>query len=111
MPTINALAESTVGSFKTELIGQQGPWRDIDQIELETLNWVHWFNTERPHAYLDDLTPETAEHLHYDHQNSTDTRRMTQNNECPDTPGGLNAGFRSSVDRTVGHGRSPCDRV
>lgn len=63
----NALAESTVGSFKNELIRRQGPWRDVDHVELETLNWVHWFNTERPHEYLDDLTPEAAEELHYAH--------------------------------------------
>lgn len=64
----NALAESTVGSFKNELIGRQGPWRGVDQVAIETLNWVHWFNTERPHEYLDDLTSEAAEHLHYDHR-------------------------------------------
>lgn len=64
----NALAESTVGSFKNELIRRQGPWRDVEHVEIQTLNWVHWFNTERPHEYLDDLTPETAEKLHYDHK-------------------------------------------
>ena len=64
----NALAESTVGSFKNELIRRQGPWRNVDQVEIETLNWVHWFNTERPHEYLYDLTPEAAEQLHYDHK-------------------------------------------
>jgi putative transposase len=62
----NALAETTVGSFKNELIRRKGPWRDADHVEVETLQWVHWFNTERPHEYLDDLTPEQAEQLHYD---------------------------------------------
>lgn len=62
----NALAETTVGSFKNELIRRQGPWRDVEHIEVGTLDWVHWFNTERPHEYLDDLTPEAAEQLHYD---------------------------------------------
>ena len=61
----NALAETTVGSFKNELIWREGPWRDADHVELETLNWVDWFNTERPHEYLDDLTPARAEELHY----------------------------------------------
>ena len=64
----NALAESTVGSFKSEPIRSQGLWRNLDQVETETLNWVHWFNAERPHEYLDDLTSEAAEHLHYDHK-------------------------------------------
>ena len=53
----NALAETTVGSFKNELIWREGPWRDGDHVEIETLTWVDWFNTERPHEYLDDLTP------------------------------------------------------
>lgn len=61
----NALAETTVGSFKNELIWREGPWRDVDHVEIETLTWVDWFNTERPHEYLDDLTPARAEQLHY----------------------------------------------
>lgn len=61
----NALAETTLGSFKTELIRRQGPWRDIDHVEIETMTWVDFFNTERPHEYLDNLTPVTVENLHY----------------------------------------------
>jgi putative transposase len=61
----NALAETTVGSFKTELIRRQGPWRDIDHVEIETMTRVDFFNTERPHEYLDDLTPMAVENLHY----------------------------------------------
>ena len=64
----NALAETTVGSFKNELIRRQGPWRDVNQVEVATAEWVAWFNTERPHEYLDDFTPEAAEKLHYDHR-------------------------------------------
>ena len=64
----NAMAETTVGSFKNELIRRQGPWRDVDHVELATAEWVVWFNTERPHEYLDDFTPEAAEKLHYDHR-------------------------------------------
>lgn len=62
----NALAETTIGSFKNELIRRLGPWRDVDHIEIEAAQWIHWFNTERPHEYLDDLTPAEAEQLHYD---------------------------------------------
>ena len=64
----NALAETTVGSFKNELIRRQGPWRDVNQVEIATAEWVVWFNTERPHEYLDDFTPEAAEKLHYDYR-------------------------------------------
>ena len=64
----NAMAETTVGSFKTELIRRQGPWRDVDQVELATAEWVEWFNTERPHNELDDFTPAEVERLHYAHR-------------------------------------------
>jgi putative transposase len=66
----NALAETTVGSFKNELIRRQGPWRGVDHIEIETLNWVDWFNTERPHKFLDDLTPARIEEHHYAHKHA-----------------------------------------
>jgi len=66
----NALAETTVGSFKNELIRRQGPWRDVNHVELGTAEWVQWFNTERPHEYLDDFTPEAVEKLHYDHRHT-----------------------------------------
>jgi putative transposase len=66
----NALAETTVGSFKNELIRRQGPWHGVDHVEIETLNWVDWFNTERPHEFLDDLTPARIEELHYAHQHA-----------------------------------------
>ena len=65
----NALAESTIGLYKTELIKRFGPWRDCEMVEIETLEWVHWFNTERPHESIDDLTPEFVEQFHYDTKN------------------------------------------
>lgn len=64
----NAMAETTIGSFKNELIRRQGPWRDVDQVEIGTAEWVVWFNTERPHEELDDFTPKAVEELHYDHR-------------------------------------------
>jgi putative transposase len=61
----NAMAESQIGAYKTELIRPLGPWRDVEQVEIETLNWVDWFNTERTHESIDDLTPIQAEEVHY----------------------------------------------
>ncbi|MEG9227288.1 IS3 family transposase [Aeromicrobium sp. Sec7.5] len=61
----NALAESQIGLFKSELIRPEGPWRGLEHVELETLNWVDWFNNERPHESIDDLTPVQAEEVHY----------------------------------------------
>lgn len=61
----NALAESQIGLYKAELIRPEGPWRGVEHVELETLNWVDWFNNGRPHEALSDLTPVAAEQLHY----------------------------------------------
>jgi len=51
----NALAESVIGLFKTEVIRHAGPWRCLDDVEYATLEWVAWFNTCRllePLGYL-----------------------------------------------------------
>lgn len=59
----NALAETTNGLFKTECVhGPDAPpvWDDVDQLELATLSWVHWFNHERLHSHCGDVPP--AEH-------------------------------------------------
>ncbi len=64
----NALAESQIGLFKSELIWPHGPWRDRDHLEAAVLDWVCWFNTERPHESIDDITPVAVEDLHYRHR-------------------------------------------
>jgi len=61
----NALAESQIGIYKTELIRPEAPWRDVDHVEIRTLDWVDWFNLERPHESIDDLTPIQTEQIHY----------------------------------------------
>jgi putative transposase len=61
----NALAESQIGAYKAELIRPEGPWRDVEHVELATMEWVDWFNHERPHESVDDLTPIEAEQAHY----------------------------------------------
>jgi putative transposase len=43
----NALAESIIGLYKTELIRRRGPWKGIDDVEFGTLEWVDWFNNRR----------------------------------------------------------------
>ncbi|MDN5856852.1 MAG: integrase core domain-containing protein, partial [Actinomycetia bacterium] len=64
----NALAESQIGLYKSELIWPHGPWRNREHVEIETLEWVHWFNTERIHESIDDLTPMQVEQFHYTHR-------------------------------------------
>jgi hypothetical protein len=43
----NALAETVIGLFKTELIKPHGPWRTVEQVEIATLEYVDWFNHRR----------------------------------------------------------------
>ena len=64
----NAMAESVMGLFKTELhrnpaalITNGGPWRGLDDLEIAICAWVAWFNDERLHGELDDRTPAEVE--------------------------------------------------
>ena len=57
----NALAESTNGLYKTEVIAQKGPMRTALQVELETASWVSWYNQTRVHSYCCDLPPAEFE--------------------------------------------------
>jgi putative transposase len=63
----NALAETTNGLYKTELV--YGPdatgWDDVDELELATLSWVHWFNEDRLHAHCADVPPAEFETAFY----------------------------------------------
>jgi putative transposase len=64
----NALAETTNGLYKTECVrGPDAPavWDDVDQLELETLAWVHWFNEQRLHGHCDDVPPAEFEAAFY----------------------------------------------
>ena len=61
----NALAESVIGLFKTEVIRPHGPWRHLDEVEFATLDWVHWFNTERLLEPLGYLPPAEFERQYH----------------------------------------------
>ncbi len=63
----NALAESVIGLYKTELIKARRPWRGFDDVEIETAEWVDWYNHRRLFEYCDDLTPVEAETAHHAH--------------------------------------------
>ena len=70
----NAMAETTIGIFKTELhrnpaalARNGGPWRGLDDLEIAVCGWVSWFNDERLHSELGDRTPAEIE-ADYRHQ-------------------------------------------
>jgi putative transposase len=63
----NALAETTNGLYKAECV--YGPdtagWDDVDELELATLSWVHWFNEQRLHGHCNDVPPAEFEAAFY----------------------------------------------
>jgi putative transposase len=68
----NALMESTIGLYKTELIDRQRSWTGRNEVERETAAWVHWFNTERLHSALDYRPPVEFEDLYRDTTTTAD---------------------------------------
>jgi len=58
----NAMAESLVDSYKTELIRDR-VWRTRAQVELATIEWVGWYNHDRLHEALGDIPPVEFEQL------------------------------------------------
>jgi putative transposase len=61
----NALAETVIGLFKTELIKPRGPWRTVEQVEIATLEYVDWFNHRRLYEACGDIPPAELEVAHY----------------------------------------------
>lgn len=68
----NALAETVVGLYKTELIGRREPWRSLEQVELATAEWVDRWNHRRLHGADGDLPPAEYEQLYYRQCDTTD---------------------------------------
>jgi transposase InsO family protein len=61
----NALAETTIGIYKTELVARQGPWTNPNQLEIATLEWVDWSNHRRLHEACGYRPPAEHEALYY----------------------------------------------
>jgi transposase InsO family protein len=61
----NALAETVIGLFKTEVIHPRGPWRSFEAVEFATLEWVDWFNKRRLLGPIGNRPPAEAEAAYY----------------------------------------------
>ena len=61
----NALAESIIGLYKTEVIHRKGPWRHLERVEFATLDWVDWFNTRRLLEPIGYVPPAEYEASYY----------------------------------------------
>jgi putative transposase len=64
----NALAETVIGLFKTEIIYARGPWRSLDAVEYATLEWVDWFNHRRLLEPIGHVPPAEFEEAYYRQQ-------------------------------------------
>ena len=64
----NALVETIIGLYKTELIYHEGPWKGIDHVEYQTFEWVDWFNMVRLLEPIGDIPPIEFENLYYQRQ-------------------------------------------
>jgi putative transposase len=62
----NALAESIIGLYKTEVIQRKGPWRHLEGVEFATLHWVDWFNTRRLLEPIGYVPPAEYEARYYE---------------------------------------------
>jgi transposase InsO family protein len=64
----NALAESIIGLYKTEVIHRRGPWRTFETVEFATLKWIDWFNNRRLFGPLGYIPPAQYEEAYYRRQ-------------------------------------------
>ena len=60
----NVLAETINGLYKAELVRKKGPWKTIEALEWETLNWVPWFNQQRLLGPIGHIPPAVFEALY-----------------------------------------------
>jgi transposase InsO family protein len=61
----NALAETIIGVYKTEVIRRRAPWRNMDAVEYATLEWVDWFNHRRLLEPIGNILPAELEASYY----------------------------------------------
>jgi transposase InsO family protein len=61
----NALAETIIGLYKTEVIHRRGPWRHLEAVEYATLEWIDWFNHRRLLEPIGNVPPAELESSYY----------------------------------------------
>ena len=64
----NALAETVIGLFKTEVIRKRGPWKSLEAVEFAALEWVDCFNHRRLLEPIGNIPPAEHEALYYQQQ-------------------------------------------
>ena len=92
----NALAESVIPVFKTEVIGSRGPGKNLDAVRFATLEWVEWFNHRRLLEPLDYLPPVQFEEEYY-RQAAEEEEQALRTAESP-----MNPAVQEQAKGTVG---------
>jgi transposase InsO family protein len=80
----NALAESIIGLYQTEVIQRTGPWRPLEGVEFATLHWVDWFNTRRLLEPIGYVPPAEYEAQYYALASQGGARRHPDPNSALD---------------------------
>ena len=100
----NALAETIIGLYKTELIRRRGPWKGIDQVEYATLEWVDWFNHRRLLEPIGHVPPAEFEAA-FQREEDPSYPARTQAPEPPMNPGRFTSRKLAEQDSCgAGHG-------
>lgn len=61
----NALAETIICLYQTEVVAPRGPWKSFDAVDYAVAEWVAWFNTKRLLGPIGDRTPVEAEDAYW----------------------------------------------
>jgi putative transposase len=72
----NALAETIIGLYKTELVHRRGPWKGLDEVEYATLEWVDWFNHRRLLEPIGHVPPAEFEATYHQREDPSRTDRL-----------------------------------
>ena len=85
----NALAETINGLYKTEVIRRRGPWKNIDDVEYATLEWVDWFNNRRILGPIGNIPPAEYELMYYQQLEESAPRRHDSHKRVSGKPGAI----------------------
>ena len=83
----NALAETIIGLFKTEVICRRGPWSHSEAVEFATLEWVDWFNHRRLLEPIGNIPPRRSRGALLCPNHRSGHGRLTQTKSPPGNTG------------------------
>ena len=107
----NALAESVIGLFKTEVINFLGPWKSMAQVEWETLHWVSWYNTERLHSAIGHRPPQEVEDEFHAETNTFENAAQVLNRKASRKPGTVQSAVPNGPQHRPCHEQGPPPRA